>query len=812
MALTAGKRKKWNARKASTRKEKWHQQAARTAHSQLPPADIRDSRGVPQLTQDFPPEYSRRDRDRAFEDQYAPGSSGQSYRPGGSTARERSPPPPRPGDSYRGAARSPPPVRAARSPPRRDYADTYRAPPPMSASRGRSRSPIRRDECRDDYRRARSPTPRGYRDRDIRDSRDVRDVRGGGGDSYRGRPRRDELDRREELPRDDLFRREPEAPRYRDEREYRDDRAYRDERAYRVDDRGYGSAAGVGRSPAPRYRDRSPAPLLKRAREPSPVNSRGRRTPPPPKRERLASPPRGGRYDDYAPPSRGVSPPPARRRYSPDPRDRRAASPMRDTRDYRPRSPSPRGDRVDPRDIGDWRYRQRSPPPSERGYGRRDYEDRMEDVLASAGLDSGVTSRRSSPPVHPSRLQVLEDRTRRDGYDGGREPYRAGARDNVAMDSRRSVASPLPRDRGYADDRDRGYPNSDDRIPPSSSQQYRDPYRNSVDDNIPPPRAPPSGPAAQRGVMVPPTGPSAAAPVLARPGLAAGAAVVPPSGPRSSLGGAPPSAPRGGRGGFGGGRGGGFAARGGRGGFGAGPGFGRGAGAGAPGGDGFDGGAGAVPPSGPRGSFSSQQQAPAFRPNNTSSATTYPRSQRFAPNGQPIPDAPAGPSASASTPTGPGNGGAVATPPTGPKAFLSQRRTSGMPFNNPNNASSGTTEHVTVFNTNSNNSSASPSKPTAAHPALADLPALAPPGGFSKGEPSSTAKLSKLELEAEKLRREIEGREAKKRKSLRDWEKSMREVENASLKGSLAAGSLAAISGEGMGLGTEVGGGEGSWF
>ena len=671
-------------------------------------------------TQQIDKHYRRRDpRERdprdppEFLDQYGRGG-GQSYRPGG--ARERSPPP-RGADTYR--ARSPP--ARARSPPRRaDYGDTYRAPRPRSRS-----SPPRRD----DFRR-RSPSPPRYRD--------ARDTRGG--DTYRGRAR-SPPPRREDLPRDDLFRREPEPT-----RDFRDNRDYRDEREYGRDERDRGYAAA--RSPPPqRYRDRSPIPL-KRGRDPSPVGSRGRRTPPPAKRERLASPVQRSRYADDYPPSRAASPP--RRRYSPDPRERerRASPPPRGvTRDYRLRSRSPlaRNERVDPRAVDDWRRpAARSPSPAR--YARQDY------LADEQGRDSVATSRRSSPPVHPSRLASMQppvdDRQSRppprDPYDG-REPYRARSPEPV-----RRRESPPPRPREYTDER--GYANGDDqRIPPP-----REPYRA---DDVPAPRAPPSGPAGYRAPptpMAPPTGPAAATVSVSAHARAPPA--VPPSGPRGSMG--APNAPRGdfgprGRGGFAGRGGFGGPFRGGRGGgppaFGRGESFNR---------ESFDQNSGphtGGPPVGPRGSFSSHSQGPtppAFRQGNNSTATTYPRSQRFAPNGQPIPD-----------------GLSPAPVPTGPRAG---RR--------PTEPSVSTDYRP------------SPRAP-AVHPALSDLPKIV--DGGQKAEPLiDTAKLAKLQEEAEKLRRQIDEREQKKRKSMREWDRLSREVEVAALRSELAEQSVRELNGE----------------
>ncbi|KAF7186075.1 hypothetical protein HII31_12602 [Pseudocercospora fuligena] len=685
----------------------------------------------------------RRERDFPPEDQYM-GGRGQSYRPGNHAPRDRErdrSPPRLGGDSYR-----------ARSPPRRpNYleADTYRAP------RGRSRSPPRRDDDRlplrrdddraplrrdddrlpprrdddrlpprrDDFRR-RSPSPPRYRDERQGIPR--------GGDSYRGRPR-SPPPRREDLPRDDLFRREP----VRDERDYRDARDYRDDR-----DRSY---APVARSPAPsaaaRYRDRSAVPL-KRVREPSPISSRGRRTPPPAKRERLASPPRG-RYDDY-PPSRGVTPP--RRRFSPErPREREAYSPTTRgaTRGYRLRSRSPltRNERVDPRNVDDWR-RPRSPVRDT----RQDYLSREESAVNSA-----VTSRHTSPPVHPSRMSHLPSEmpiraSPRDPYDD-REPYRAGDLEDREI---REYETPVKRD-AYDD---RGYSNGREReVPPP-----REPRRED-DAPVPAARAPPTGPSSQRGPatsMAPPTGP-AATPQGPRAGG-------PPMGPRGGMSGRGDFSSRG-RGGFGGD----FAPRG-RGGFSS---F-RGGRGGAPpaGPSGFAGnrsvsetfnppsGPGGQPPSGPRNSFS--QASPPLGPASfsrqpsSSTAPTGPRSQRFEPT----------------------NGTTAAMPdaPTGPRAG---RRPTEHSINS-----------MTVPTGPSGNSSAS-----RVHPALADLPKIV--DGGQKMEPVvDRSKLNKLEDEAERLRKQIEDKETKKRKSLREWEKMSRETEAAALRSELAEEALRSINGE----------------
>ncbi|KAL1583011.1 hypothetical protein WHR41_08479 [Cladosporium halotolerans] len=662
----------------------------------------------------------RRPLDIPPEDRY--GSRGQSYRPGGRSPRA---------DSYR--TRSPPP-------PRRAYVP----------ARGRSRSPPPRA---DTYRR-RSPSPR---DR-------YREPRGG--DSYRSRPRSPLPIRREDLPRDDLFRRDPERePRrdFRGEREFRDDRSYRDERDFR-DDRGYATAAA--RSP-PRFRERERSPLpLKRARDPSPIDSRGRRSPPPAKRERLASPGPRGRYDDY-PPSRTGSPP--RRGFSP--RGERSPVARGVTRGYRradSRSPLRRNDRTDPRDVNDWRRPAPAPPlrsPSPARASRQPYDEYDE-----RGRESVATSRRSSPPLHTSRAAVqpsVDDRASRlpprDPYES-REPYRA-PRSPRARDP---SPPPVSGDRDYP--AERSY-DQEDRIPPP-----REPFR--ADDM--PVRAPPTGPSsgyrAPSSSMAPPTGPAAATSSVS---AHARTPTAPPSGPRGDI------APRGG---FGGPRGrGGFAgdyAPRGRGGYGA-PGF-RGGRGGGPSPGGFGRGQGyaereqqdfSQPPSGPRGSFSSQGPPTPFRQNSNSTATTYARSQRFAPNGQPIPDTPTGPragSVSGSAPT-PYRRPTEPSIPTGPS-------NSSLGGNIPSGPASDRRRESEISHSLASQSSNAASN---VHPALRDLPKIIP-GGRKASPILDRSRLDKLNEESERLRRQIEEKEAKKRKALREWDRMVRESETAGVRSELA--------------------------
>ena len=61
--------------------------------------------------------------------------------------------------------------------------------------------------------------------------------------------------------------------------------------------------------------------------------------------------------------------------------------------------------------------------------------------------------------------------------------------------------------------------------------------------------------------------------------------------------------------------------------------------------------------------------------------------------------------------------------------------------------------------------------------------------------------MNKLEEEAEKLRKQIEEKEARKRKGLREWDRLQRETDAATLRTALAEESLRAAQGE-----TESGG------
>ncbi|THX97455.1 hypothetical protein D6D08_00463 [Aureobasidium pullulans] len=568
--------------------------------------------------------------------------------------------------------------------------DTYRAPrsPPRgnayvdsyrAPSRNRSRSPM------PFRRRSRSPPP--FRPRD-------------GGDSYRGRAR-SPPPRRGGFMRDESYRPPPAS------------RFHRDTLPYNT------------RSPVRAPRDRSPLPL-KRGRDVSPAGSRGRRSPPPAKRERLDSPPRS-RYNAY-PPSRDVSPGLGR-----DRREMRLTPPRGVTRGYRllSRSPMQHNENINPRKV-DWR--RRSPSPA------RPRPDLM--TTEHSGAASVTSSRRSSPPIHPSRLAAIDPLPKDDLF-ANRIPARAVSPIPAPAPPRSPIVS---RPRSPIPSRPRSP------IPPPTD--VRSPVRKR--DPTPPPRereiptgpairAPPTGPARldEPLTRAPPTGPGASR------SYAQAASDVPiPTGPRMRAN-SPPTHPRGGmqtrggyqrdypprdfvpRGDYHGPRG--------RGGPYGGPSYRGGRGGGYVSQHNRDPDFASTPPSGPRGSMSSHAPPPPFR-GGVHGSGTYPRTTRFAPNGAPL--------------------------PSGPKA---------------DTVMGGTGE----FDRGA--------KPVNVY--LADLPRVVD-GGIKAPELYDRGRLNKLEDEAEKLRQVIEDKQARKRKGLQEWAKLSRDSETASFRAQLADENVRALAGE----------------
>ena len=83
----------------------------------------------------------------------------------------------------------------------------------------------------------------------------------------------------------------------------------------------------------------------------------------------------------------------------------------------------------------------------------------------------------------------------------------------------------------------------------------------------------------------------------------------------------------------------------------------------------------------------------------------------------------------------------------------------------------------------------------AIHPAMSSLPKVV--DGGQRAEPLiDETKLGRLQDEAERLRRQIEERELKKRKGLREWDRLSREVEIAGLRSELAEQSVRELNGE----------------
>lgn len=248
-----------------------------------------------------------------------------------------------------------------------------------------------------------------------------------------------------------------------------------------------------------------------------------------------------------------------------------------------------------------------------------------------SGRESVASSRRSSPPVHPSRLGLLpEERPPAERFSPRpRSPFRPRSieRERSPPPPRRDPPVPIREREPFPN----GSPATPAPAPPTGPRNGDAPFA----------RAPPTGPASTTPrnfaypAMSPPSGPASNVPMSAH---------ARPGNPILSA----PSRPRGG----------------GRGGFGGGPprdfqpydntgaapplGPRRGSANWGPRGGGVYGG----PPSGPRGG------APPFRGSANSTSTTYPRTQRF---NNPTP--PTGPAAAAVAPTI--GGPAIPTGPAG---------------------------------------------------------------------------------------------------------------------------------------------------
>lgn len=419
--------------------------------------------------------------------------------------------------------------------------------------RGLDRDRERRDDRFSNTYRPRSPGPRGDTYRGARSPIRPRglltaDTYTPGGRTDRPRSRSPPFRRRSRSPRRDdgdrwRARRSPPRRAFSPRRDdFRADRARSPRRG------GYDS---YKRSPLPR--ERSPLPRG-REREVSPVRRRD-------------SPPRAGRFDE--PRSRAHSP------------YRRPYSPPRENRDFRRRSPSLRRERAEPYTADTWRRSSRS--PARPTYGSNDV----------SGRQSAASSRRSSPPVHPTRANLIPDNgPSREAASVPRSPFRG--RDE------REGERDYDREREYP--REREVPLRPRETPPTGPRSDREYGPGGV----------PTGPSSFS--RAPPTGPSTRgyhSPALSPP-MGPGSNNQPSAYPRSSnpVLGAPTRPRGGGRGGFGGESYRDFS----------GPGPRRGSWGGGRGG--YYGG----PHSGPRGGG---QFAPPFRGSSNSTSTTYPRTIRF---------------------------------------------------------------------------------------------------------------------------------------------------------------------------------------
>ena len=240
----------------------------------------------------------------------------------------------------------------------------------------------------------------------------------------------------------------------------------------------YTPATDRRRSRSPGYRGRGGPSYAARPRSPPRAYSPRRDT-------RARSPlPRVRRYS-RSPVGRARSPPPARRDPSPY---RRPRSPLPARRDYSP----PRYSRPRFPNENNYRPGERSPTPPRRS----------EHV---SRVPSPISSRRSSPPIHPDRLANTGSGTHSPAIRGGRAPP-AGPRDHVYRDRsppRRGYSPvPVPQARDQTSYRARSPPpheRDDSRTGPTpaawSDTQIAGPkasgYRNGDT------RPPPSGPAVR---------------------------------------------------------------------------------------------------------------------------------------------------------------------------------------------------------------------------------------------------------------------------------------------------------------------------
>ncbi|GAB7340681.1 hypothetical protein MBLNU457_7071t1 [Dothideomycetes sp. NU457] len=443
-------------------------------------------------------------------------------------------------------------------------------------------------------------------------------------------------------------------------------------------------------------------------------------------------------------------------------RERRPSPPRGFARDFRPtdRSSLHQVNRVDPRTVDDWR--RRSPSPR-----------KVEHVPAdNSGRESATTSRRSSPPIHPSRLigHNSEDRPTRPPMRDeppirpppARSPLPASPRRRESPPPRERELPPNdrgfpprnrelpPRERDFAP-RDREFPARERELPPSGRdmaprerdmpprerdmpprerptepsqpprEQEPQPTDRDVvmkDQDLPPTRPPPSS-SAPRADDVPPTRPPPTGPGASR-AAPTGPDTSPPTGPRGPPTGPRPSAPSI-------------------------PSAPRGA-----------------PP--PRGGYSSRGD---FAPRGRGSYSTTFRG-RGAFSGPPPRTYPPN-----TTPSSTTDDTTPTAPPSGPRASLNRipSTTRGRGFGPALDRKPGI------------------------NPYLASLPIILD-GGQRAPDLYDRNRLDKLEEDAERLRRLVDEKQVRKRRGLREWERLEREARVAGLRSELAEDAVGRISGE----------------
>ncbi|KAL9634053.1 MAG: hypothetical protein Q9164_004323 [Protoblastenia rupestris] len=108
--------------------------------------------------------------------------------------------------------------------------------------------------------------------------------------------------------------------------------------------------------------------------------------------------------------------------------------------------------------------------------------------------------------------------------------------------------------------------------------------------------------------------------------------------------------------------------------------------------------------------------------------------------------------------------------------------------------------HVPPFRSNNSTSTTYPRTQRFATNHLASLPTIVPGGkALPSADPVAAKKISQLEEDAERLRKQIEEKQKEKRAGLREWDTRERESRREGLRSELAEAQLEALSGEVIG-------------